>query len=174
MSGSSPGKTVRPKGISGVIAYYRDGVPYNDHRQRLVEKPCEKCAKPFLSPKSNRGRFCSNECRAQHVIATGQFAGEKNPRWLGGVSNDNMRYRRRQMEKHPERELARRLVHQAVASGKLVRQPCEVCQATPAEGHHDDYSKPLEVRWLCSPHHDEHHARERKLARIKRVEEKRP
>jgi hypothetical protein len=36
--------------------------------------------------------------------------------------------------------------------GKLVEQPCEVCGAK-AEMHHPDYSKPLEVRWLCTRHH---------------------
>jgi hypothetical protein len=167
-------KAPRPKGISGVVAYCRDGVPYNDHRQRLIESHCEVCSKAFLHPKSNRNRFCSNECRAKQVIATGQFKGEKNPRWLGGVSNDNMRYRRRQMERDPEKEAARRAVLYAVRTGKLVRQPCEKCGETPAEGHHDDYSKPLEVRWLCPTHHDAHHAEERRLDRIKRIEANRP
>src|SRR5262245_57418077 len=36
--------------------------------------------------------------------------------------------------------------------GKIKRQPCEVCGST-AQMHHDDYSRPLEVRWLCRPHH---------------------
>jgi hypothetical protein len=43
--------------------------------------------------------------------------------------------------------------------GKLTRQPCEVCGAV-AQMHHDDYSKPLEVRWLCRGHHLEHHRAE--------------
>ena len=54
---------------------------------------------------------------------------------------------------NPERTVA----YQAVYNAKLQKQPCGVCGATPAEAHHDDYSKPLEVRWLCSLHHKELH-----------------
>lgn len=39
--------------------------------------------------------------------------------------------------------------------GKLVPQPCH-CGAK-AEKHHHDYSKPLEVEWLCRKHHLEIH-----------------
>jgi hypothetical protein len=39
---------------------------------------------------------------------------------------------------------------------KITRQSCEVCGER-AEMHHDDYSKPLEVRWLCREHHLELH-----------------
>jgi hypothetical protein len=45
----------------------------------------------------------------------------------------------------------------AVRDGRLRRQPCEVCGAEKSQAHHDDYSKPLEVRWLCSRHHRELH-----------------
>lgn len=44
-------------------------------------------------------------------------------------------------------------IHLAVKSGKL-RKPtqCEICgKEAQTEGHHKDYSKPLEVQWLC-PH----------------------
>jgi hypothetical protein len=37
--------------------------------------------------------------------------------------------------------------------GKLSPQPCEVCGSLEVEMHHDDYSKPLQVRWFCRPHH---------------------
>lgn len=42
--------------------------------------------------------------------------------------------------------------------GHLIPQPCELCGAEKAEKHHEDYSKPLEVRWLCRwCHLEEHH-----------------
>lgn len=52
---------------------------------------------------------------------------------------------------------ARRKVRDAVSTGKLIRQPCEVCGHSPVEAHHDDYSRPLDVRWLCKRHHVELH-----------------
>lgn len=45
----------------------------------------------------------------------------------------------------------------AVKKGALVRLPCEVCGNLDSHAHHDDYSKPLEVRWLCHTHHMELH-----------------
>lgn len=37
----------------------------------------------------------------------------------------------------------------ALTQGRLVRQSCEQCGHAKAQAHHDDYAKPLEVRWLC-------------------------
>lgn len=39
----------------------------------------------------------------------------------------------------------------------LERKPCEMCGEERSDAHHDDYSKPLEVRWLCRKHHMELH-----------------
>jgi len=35
--------------------------------------------------------------------------------------------------------------------------PCEICGCEKSEAHHDDYSRPLDVRWLCRVHHLMHH-----------------
>jgi hypothetical protein len=48
-------------------------------------------------------------------------------------------------------------VARALTNGTLVKQPCEVCGDVKTEAHHDDYSKPLDVRWLCFKHHRETH-----------------
>jgi len=52
----------------------------------------------------------------------------------------------------------RSYAHVYLKRGKLVRQPCEVPGCTnPSQMHHDDYDKPLEVRWLCAQHHRQWH-----------------
>lgn len=44
------------------------------------------------------------------------------------------------------------------------QQPCEVCGATPAQRHHEDYSKPTEIVWLCSAHHAARHVQMREAS----------
>jgi hypothetical protein len=51
------------------------------------------------------------------------------------------------------RPQARLLLKIAIRSGKLVPQPCEICGNQKTDGHHTDYSKPLDVQWLCRKHH---------------------
>src|SRR3990167_1737113 len=63
-------------------------------------------------------------------------------------------------EKYPEKYKAQQRANQAILSGKIKRSPCEVCgenRKYRVHAHHDDYSKPYEVRFLCGIHHKEAH-----------------
>ncbi len=63
---------------------------------------------------------------------------------------------RRYRQEHPEKAKAHSLVASAIRKGALTRQPCH-CGNPRSEAHHEDYSKPLDVIWLCRKHHGEHH-----------------
>lgn len=71
---------------------------------------------------------------------------------------DRRRYRR-----DKDKNNARMAVRKAVVAGDLERGPCAVCGVASPDGpkrnqaHHDDYSKPLDIRWLCPRHHNAEH-----------------
>lgn len=58
---------------------------------------------------------------------------------------------------HPKRVKANRAVSYAISIGKLIPMPCWVC-GEKAMAHHPDYDRPLDVVWLCQPHHSQAHA----------------
>jgi len=58
----------------------------------------------------------------------------------------------------PDKDKARGIFEAAVARGDIKRGNCEVCGKEKAQGHHMDYSKPLDVTWLCFKHHRKWHS----------------
>lgn len=64
-------------------------------------------------------------------------------------------------KRYKEKNHKKRSVHittgNAIRDSLLLKQPCEVCGHTKVVAHHDDYDKPLEVRWLCQIHHTQWH-----------------
>jgi len=61
--------------------------------------------------------------------------------------------------KFPEKNKARDILNKAIRHNKLSRPAvCEIgCTTRRIHAHHDDYTKPLEVRWLCTLHHADLH-----------------
>lgn len=56
-----------------------------------------------------------------------------------------------------QKQNARGRVRNHVWRGSLEKKPCEVCGDTKSQAHHDDYNKPLDVKWLCQKHHKQLH-----------------
>lgn len=103
-----------------------------DNRRHLFE-----AANPDKSREYDRARYAANrdkEKRRKHALSVA----------------------------HPDRFIARKKVHAAVRSGRLVKPPgCSACpEIVPSHrihGHHSDYSKPLDVEWLCAKCHAKRH-----------------
>ena len=86
---------------------------------------------------------------------------DKEPQRKASRSIRDKKYR-----KTPEvyaRIRARNYLCQLVSRGKITRLPCSVCGETKVEAHHEDYSKPKDVVWLCRKHHRDRHPKFRRV-----------
>lgn len=121
-----------------------------------VIRKCENCDKDFRVFQNlldkGKGRFCSRKC----YCSQRDQSGKNNPNWREN-SKPRKQINAEQRERHPEKYAARLEFRKAVMRGDIIRQPCEKCGKEKTEGHHSDYSKPLDVIWLCKKHHTEIH-----------------
>lgn len=95
-------------------------------------------------------KYCSNNC--------GKNADRPGQRYCRSCHAEYIRRWRANSATARFRDRVRQAVRIAVNAGILTRLPCQVC-GSEAEAHHPDYSKPLEVMWLCVPHHGAEHRR---------------
>lgn len=126
---------------------------YPERRPR-VQRQCQiqTCGALFMALEKDvargGGKYCSKTC-------TGRAAASARTYVRGVIplnSND------------PSHKKAARIVlNHAVRGGWLTRGECADIgeHRGKIEGHHPDYSKPLEVVWLCVRHHRSRHALER-------------
>lgn len=116
-------------------------------------KQCSECPKTFKAG-SNRQKYCL-ECKVK-------VRKENDVMWQHDYYMKNQTTKLEQSKKYNQSEKGRasEKLRSAVRYGKIERQPCEVCGTPKAEGHHQDYTKLLEVTWLCRKHHAEQHLRE--------------
>lgn len=123
------------------------------------------CGRTFLSKayrlKGGRGKYCSRACnssmnaRANH--AKYPQLGERNPNFKGWRSRDKSAYKDAFRAKYPEKALAHDVVAWALRTGRLQRptlcQRCTQGSIEPLHAHHEDYTRPLMVQFLCRPCH---------------------
>ncbi len=55
------------------------------------------------------------------------------------------------------RKKVRRKTNDLIKRGVLCRGCCVVCRSRDVVPHHEDYSDPFQVIWLCEQHHGEYH-----------------
>ena len=98
--------------------------------------------------------------KAQHK-AYRSAHGEKwkayNEKWYSIHKEEIKKRGYNQKEEYKPHHRVRVKANNAIRSGKLIKQPCEVCGCLKVEAHHCDYNKPLDVMWLCKKHHVEWH-----------------
>lgn len=91
---------------------------------------------------------------------------QKNPllnkEWALKNPDKNYASHRKYIEHNKEKYKAHFTVSNALKSGKLIRQSCLKCGSKEVHAHHDDYNKPLSVKWLCPKHHGDTHVDKRK------------
>lgn len=107
-------------------------------------RQCRLCRAVYDKSRQSRSGICRNDTEA--------------------ARERKRRYARKGLDKL--KQAARASVRHAIQSGTLARQDsCEDCGGSPrrsdgitaVHAHHDDYSKPLSVRWLCAACHTTWH-----------------
>lgn len=132
-------------------------------------KACTKCG-TFYPPQgfyfdkrsgklSSWCKFCQRERALKYRYAnydkmlTYMAARRKTPEEL----ERNRKQAKKSERRFPEKWSARKKVSRAVRNGTLVRQPCRKCGNPKSQAHHHDYSRPLDVEWLCQRCHAMEH-----------------
>jgi hypothetical protein len=116
-------------------------------RNQRIVFTCDFCGKQSSDKPSHYARktrhFCSTKCYADYRRDI--MPKEEQPTYGKGHSPKERQVRKK----------AREILHHAVRDGKVFGPlPCAICQNThDIQAHHKDYSKPLDVVWLCFKHH---------------------
>lgn len=112
----------------------------------------------------NKCKDCTKKDVRQHRLANPETVRENDRK--RGASPHRVAARqkaaRNEKEQNPDRWKARVTLGNAVRDGRVKKLPCAFCAAENSlEAHHHDYSKPLDVTWLCTPCHRRFHTLER-------------
>lgn len=101
-----------------------------------MRKPLFFCSKCHVTVIQVTGRYC-RPCHAEYA-RTWRKSHPMNP-------------------EQRRKDNCRSYANTYLRRGKIKREPCARCGDLFAEMHHADYSKPLEIEWLCRPCHLAHH-----------------
>jgi hypothetical protein len=116
---------------------------------------CRQCVSAYQKERRDRLNASRPAGWKQKTKDKAQYARE----WKDNHPGYATAKKREWWQKNRDRMHIKDKVKYAVKTGKLIKTPCQVCGELKVEGHHPDYSRPLDVVWLCRKHHNEiHHA----------------
>lgn len=124
---------------------------FNKHRSAPdgLQWTCKDCMRSYL-----RVHYWNNR---EEMVGKQREIWDKNKHDASYLKR-RAGYQKKYRTEKPEIYRARKSVEVALRNGKIQKGPCEKCGTTEnVQAHHDDYSKPLHVRWLCAAHHRERH-----------------
>lgn len=144
----------------------------------LDEKKCSKCKeiKPVAEFSRNK-KYASGYISQCRLCVSKWFTEEYYPKNNTGINARTKEYRQEHRvainqntyaKQDPGKQKARRAVNNALAAGKITKPTeCPSCgnSGYRIEGHHKDYSKALEVDWMCMKCHAKLHRELRATAR---------
>ena len=121
---------------------------------------CQRCLKEkvlveFYRNRSRplgRGYWCKECCKEYERLPHRKG---RHTKWRNSPKGEikTREYSKAHYEEDKPKNKARAAISRLIKLGVIKRMPCEMCGDSNSQGHHPDYSKPLEVMWLCQSHH---------------------
>lgn len=156
-------KVTRMQARNNGLLYYQ-GLPClygHPGKRRVSDAHCVDCGSRKYQLYYNKHKEEILARSAAYDQANPEQHRERIRRWKNKEPGRKARQSKRHRELNPDKTQARELLKAAVRKGWIIKQPCAICGALMVEAHHQDYSKPLEITWLCPPHHYDLHGRRR-------------
>ena len=139
----------------------KDGLKYvcspclkKDDKKYRIENP-EKCKEQGAAWREIHW-VEDRERRRKHYLNNVKRR-QKIKEWQQNNRDKKLASLKKYRDSHKIEDAVRLKLNRAVKRGIVLKKPCEICQKSPADAHHSDYSKPLEVIWLCRRHHKAWH-----------------
>lgn len=135
-----------------------------------LRRECKECSRAYQRERYRRPGVLDAQRKKHRASALPEARlSRRRERGRARAKEESVRKARaefdhRRRETKPETVAAHHAVSEALACGVLVKQPCASCGSSQKlQAHHDDYSKPLEVRWMCCACHMLHHQAQKRL-----------
>jgi hypothetical protein len=118
--------------------------------------------KPYTEAQKELARIRARK----HYWANAEKAKVKSKAWRKANPEKCRGYYEKYRAQNPEKAAAMWEVWNAKVRGKLVEPKCcaDCGEAAKLDAHHEDYSKPLDVVWICRTCHAARHLKVREVA----------